>query len=67
VIEMDRFVYKLSGKGTEEIKRESSNNALTMKENGMTINRLAERFVGNNMTTTWQDGKDDPRTPKKGI
>ena len=54
---MDRFVYKLSGKVTEEIKRESSNNALTMKENGMTINRLAERFVSNNITnhmSGWQ-------------
>ena len=39
VIEMDRFVYQLEGKVMEEIKRESINSALTMKENGMTINR----------------------------
>ena len=40
MIEMDRFVKRLSGESTEVIRRKSTDNHLTMKESGMTINNL---------------------------
>ena len=39
LLEMDRFVYQLRGQVGEEIRRESSSSASTMKETSMTINK----------------------------
>ena len=65
MIEMDRFVHKMSGKEIEDIKRESIASAGTMKDTGMTMNRWTKAFAGNDNFTHAQDGPDDPRIPEK--
>ena len=65
MIEMDRFVHKMSGKEIEDIKRESIASAGTMKDTGMTINRWTEAYSSNDNLNLHQDGPDDPRIPEK--
>jgi len=42
MMEMDRFVTNLNGESSQEIQRRSKDNHQTMKESGMTVNRMAE-------------------------
>ena len=44
MIEMDRFVTKLSGETSQVIKRKSVDNHLTMKDTGMTVDKYLKNY-----------------------
>ena len=53
MLEMDRFVFSLSGDDKEVIERRSLDSAAAMKEQGLTLKRFMQDIIDNRETSTW--------------
>ena len=53
MLEMDRFVFSLSGDDKEVIERRSLDSGAAMKEQGLTLKRFMQDIIDNRETSTW--------------
>ena len=53
MLEMDRFVFSLSGDDKEVIERQSLDSAAAMKQQGLTLKRFMQDIIDNRETSTW--------------
>ena len=53
MLEMDRFVFSLSGDEKEVIERQSLDSAAAMKQQGLTLKRFMQDIIDNRETSTW--------------